>query len=1379
MKTLEDLSSLLVEDERLVVLFACVACNDQHLPSSALRALENIMEHGDEALCATAVSALSRASENGQLLASHIVPLAESAFIRHVNEREELGAFLHQLLKKQPHQPLSLTGYETLQQIILSEQEELDTQDGCYNILAESARKGHEIPVEIMDTLLSVIDSQPEPIKEKACHVLMICLAQACNRRSMTPTVLAKAKAFLETILLEKNLNLNQYAACALGHLMCEALLPEATDAADQAMQKALLVQHLSDSLIYGPTLEYAVFPLYHILNHEPYGLLGDALTVLGQMIADQKNNVSLRKKAIELMGLSARNNKNAFSGDELKVLEGVLNERKPALTVSCLTALTYHLNNLYGANVLPHKIMKHVMQALNHEETALEALHLLNQMLEKSESSDQATVLDKFLVIAKERRFQCLVQSREVCRHEVEKLLILAQQDHPEAVQSIREAFDAPPEALLEETVDLLPDVQKTQGKALTITELLEQLKKDNAANPEILGLLHDGTLKRRFDAIHEASERDAVLCSRGKPIKNWTESDCLQWSKALKAKPSQAKNPAFLAEIIAVVSRGNVLATTHQPRPIQLFSLLLLLDANDYGRLAQIATGEGKSTIVALLAAIKALQGETVDVVSSSPLLAFRDATEKADFFKLFDLSVASNWYPDESKNKMFRGLKSCYSANIVYGDASNFQFDLLRHEYKEENTRGERAYQTVIVDEVDSMLIDETSKIASLGSNNPLMSELEVLFSSTWIELCRRQVMLQKDDFFFPVNEKTGEPYTKTDYLEAVVERLLTKMLEDSDSPAQIPKHLEAYALSQVSYWAKAAVMASDNYCLGRDYVITKQGDHEIIAPVDYENTGVVRANSVWENGLQQFLQLKHSLAFTAENLTASFISNREFFKRYDKNIYGLTGTLGAPDSQALLKEVYEIDLAFVPTYKAKQFKELPGILEETTEAWFASVVASVKSNTESGRAALVICKSINEAHAVEAALRQANISKIKRYTRSDSDENLVVSDKVVPGDVIVATNLAGRGTDIKISDEVEENGGLYECLTFLPQNRRIEAQAFGRTARQGQKGSAQLVLNKQEVLQALTALDPESALGDADSVEDIKAWRDAIETKTLEDLKAFELPKLIFKDVLFTNFCTFMRYLRALDNKEAKLDEVEEQWGFWLKKTLRKMESEVIVNKAEILADLERFKSQVEEDFIDEELQNPSAWVKLGIHHGNGNAAKIAYEKSIARAPQSISAAQAHYRLAHFYVARQNKGAAIAELKAAKSVLIDDVIPRLETAAQLPLFYQRAEAGQKISGNIQQIHRRIHLLKIQIAHIDRDISVLQHAHRAIETTATKGLKEFFGHDKAPDNEITALDSVGLPHLFEIREAPKKKKRGFKAWVRRVCVAIFGVC
>jgi preprotein translocase subunit SecA len=206
-------------------------------------------------------------------------------------------------------------------------------------------------------------------------------------------------------------------------------------------------------------------------------------------------------------------------------------------------------------------------------------------------------------------------------------------------------------------------------------------------------------------------------------------------------------------LTEALAIIKRAIVLDSNnigenHELRPVQLLSVLIMLKAKN-GRLAQIATGEGKATIISVLAAIKALQGNKVDIITNSLILAKRDAKEKETFFNMFNIKVAHN--SDDNYN--FKDKKKCYdsSIDIIYGDASGFQFDILRHEYSDLGTRGDRSFKNTIaiIDEVDSMLIDDSSKIAMLADTMPGMSSLSILLTSIWQELHRIISRFQKKD------------------------------------------------------------------------------------------------------------------------------------------------------------------------------------------------------------------------------------------------------------------------------------------------------------------------------------------------------------------------------------------------------------------------------------------------------------------------------------------------------------------------------------------------------------------------------------------------------------------------------------------------------
>lgn len=963
-------------------LLASAVYRNKRLSDSILRTLENILETGSESLCAVAAATLSRAFKNDQELASNIIQLVESAFNRHTRDRLELGWFLNALLKKIKisDKPLVLATYETLCQIILADDEDRRIQNCCYNILSCSSDNAHEIPGVVFEALAIAIEHQHEPTKEKAFYMLMTCLASERNKQNIAPDDLAKITASLKRVLGETNLKINKYAVCILGSLVTSFSLPttslssraregspegrlsanagdpssqtprddvtleaptsesavddvglqESSDDkqavplhhADQILLRDVLVDDLIDILKNEDDINlhpYAVSSLHCILSQgRALLLLSDELAAVGVVIKDPGNNLELRKKAIGLMGLSARNN-DPFSHNEFKVLVSVLQEKNAALSSCCLKAVLCHLKNHLSLNKLDHDVMQHVMHALNNKDTFMDAINIFNRLFDGAEDHAKSIILGKFLAVAGKKEFQRLVQSFEDCRIEAMTLLILSQEYHPNEVKRIQYALNEP---LDEETPDG-ENASETSRDALTIEQLVDELRVVNKDSPEILNLFKDDSysLQSKLHAIDDTSKDKSILLPfLNKIIIEWDDNDCLAWARALKADPVKANDPAFLTEIIAVMSQGSFLATEHRPRLTQLFSLLLLLDAKGNGRLAQIATGEGKSTIVAMLAAIKALQGQTVDVVSSSPLLAFRDAEASRGFFELFGLSVASNWEPTFNNTKK-SGPKACYQAqcsdpedkgpykplNIVYGDANNFQFDLLRDEYKQENTRCGRPYGMVIVDEVDSMLIDELNKTAELGTNKPLMDSLEILFIGASATLREISTALDRGEISLPINEETGQASTKMAYLKSIIEDyLIDKITDPNDEKlVYIPKHLKEFALSQAPYWARSAVIAHEKFVEGVDYRVVGEGDQKTIAPVDFMNTGVTHSNSVWGDGLHQFLQAKHEVRFSSENLTASFISNMKFFNRYEQ-CYGLTGTIGDPKTQELLKK-----------------------------------------------------------------------------------------------------------------------------------------------------------------------------------------------------------------------------------------------------------------------------------------------------------------------------------------------------------------------------------------------------------------------------------------------------------------------------------------
>eukprot|EP00392_Amoebophrya_sp_AT5.2_P000275 g275.t1 len=395
--------------------------------------------------------------------------------------------------------------------------------------------------------------------------------------------------------------------------------------------------------------------------------------------------------------------------------------------------------------------------------------------------------------------------------------------------------------------------------------------------------------------------------------------------------------------------------------------------------------------------------------------------------------------------------------------------------------------------------------------------------------------------------------------------------------------VPSHLEQFARLQLRPWVRSAMTALFHFQVDKHYTI----ENGLIKPVDFAATGVVQGSTVWSDGLHQFLQIKHGLALKPEGWTTNFLSNMGYMRRYQKqNIFGLTGTLGELNTERkLLKQIYGTDTVEVaPTYD-RQLLEYPAIAVEDRSTqllsqldeveaqhqegevlqtmlsrnivhgfngyalWLKTIVRATMVEVARRRAVLVICPDIATADLVFDLLNalgaadRSDIRSVKKYTSSGDEEATLAIKKLYPKDVVVATNLAGRGTHID-SKAVARFGGLHVIQTALPLSSRVEMQAAGRTARQGEKGSWQLILFEgtttegHQMNEKSGTIDSEHEQADADALkqlqedvlEDVldntaarlRRERDAREQARIEQFQEKEASKIRVRDQLFSEF-----------------------------------------------------------------------------------------------------------------------------------------------------------------------------------------------------------------------------------------------------------------
>ena len=587
------------------------------------------------------------------------------------------------------------------------------------------------------------------------------------------------------------------------------------------------------------------------------------------------------------------------------------------------------------------------------------------------------------------------------------------------------------------------------------TLEELAGELKNCDSNCSQIVGSIDQ--LEGIVNEVNRAIELPSVLrigqtadSFLSTPIKDWTKANIKRWSVISRSTDSRLIcSQPHLTELFAVIKRAVFLFEWFSLRDIQILSVLILLfKPKEAGRLAQIYTGEGKSTTVAVLAIVQVFQGKQVDIVTSSDVLAQRDSKEKSELFDYFNMTCAENCSDFNS------GPKSCYRKDIVYGDTLNFQGDILCHEYRLLGTRCKRRHDVVIVDEVDSMLIDERLRKTMLSTRIPGMMVLTPVLEFVWStvnKLTRHLINGAGADI-----PKMNLEYLVKIHLNAEVKRF------QNYAESSVPTYLKEYASNQILNWCTNAVTAlliykrDEQYCVREDQIV----------PISYQSNGVLQYNMHWGEGLHQFLQMKEDLPVDPINLTTNFMSNVSFFKRYGTNIFGLTGTLGSNSERDLLANLYQLDTVYIPPYKTRRLVELDGFVFNGYKPWLDAVTSNILEVSAKGRAVLVICETIHKVDIIHGALNRrvkdtARELSISRYVEGSAAD--IALAKLQPGQIVLATNLAGRGTDLKLSTGVLAAGGLHVSVTFLPENVRVEEQAFGRAGRQGDPGTAQIFVN----------------------------------------------------------------------------------------------------------------------------------------------------------------------------------------------------------------------------------------------------------------------------------------------------------------------------
>jgi preprotein translocase subunit SecA len=476
-------------------------------------------------------------------------------------------------------------------------------------------------------------------------------------------------------------------------------------------------------------------------------------------------------------------------------------------------------------------------------------------------------------------------------------------------------------------------------------------------------------------------------------------------------------------------------------------------------YRSIAEMETGEGKTLVCTLPAYLNALPGKGVHVVTVNDYLAQRDAEWMGEIYRFLGLTVGciQTGQPDPSR-------REAYACDITYGTAKELGFDFLRDELKRHQLGGtaerktfeqaflgrgespasampvQRGHNFCIVDEADSILIDEARTPLIIGANNaPTQEEALAYVGADEVAA----TLVRGKDFKYDPAEKKAE-------LNAAGRR---KVQAKAGGSA-----FKTLTVDQLYEYVERALRAQIAYLLDREYVVH---DGEVVI-VD-EFTGRLMPGRQWQDGLHQAIQAKERLEITLETITAARITVQDFFKLY-KKLGGMTGTAWSDSLE--MRRVYKVHVFRVPTNRPSRRTWEPDRIFSTELEKFRAVADRIVELNKRGVPVLVGTRSIERSEHLSNLLTQEGIEHQVLNAKNHAIEAQIVARAGEPGKVTVATNMAGRGTDIKILPEVAALGGLHVIGTERHESLRIDRQLVGRSARQGDPGHAQFFVSLQD-------------------------------------------------------------------------------------------------------------------------------------------------------------------------------------------------------------------------------------------------------------------------------------------------------------------------
>ncbi len=543
-------------------------------------------------------------------------------------------------------------------------------------------------------------------------------------------------------------------------------------------------------------------------------------------------------------------------------------------------------------------------------------------------------------------------------------------------------------------------------------------------------------------------------------------TDEELRNKTEAFKERYQNGEDlDSMLPEAYAVVREGAKRVLNMRPFPVQLLGAIALHEGN----IAEMKTGEGKTLASTMPAYLNALTGKGVHIVTVNDYLAERDANQMGELFQFLGLTVGIN------SNGLSKDEKrAAYAADITYGTNNEYGFDYLRDNmvlYKEQMVQ--RPLHFAIIDEVDSILIDE--------ARTPLIISGSAQKSASLYQQANAYVRTLRNEEDYTYDEKTKGVQLTEEGINKAERFFGIENLFDLNN-VTLTHHINQALKAHVS-------MHRDT-----DYVV-EEGEVVIVD----QFTGRLMKGRRYSDGLHQAIEAKEGLQIQNESMTLASITFQNFFRMYEK-LSGMTGTAKTEEEE--FRNIYNMDVMVIPTNKPIIRDDKADLIYQSMEGKFRAVVEEIKERHEAGQPVLVGTVAVETSELISKLLKKAGVPHNVLNAKNHYREAEIIEDAGQKGAVTIATNMAGRGTDIKLGDGVKELGGLAVIGTERHESRRIDNQLRGRSGRQGDPGVTQFYLSMEDELMRRFGSDNMKAMMERFGMDDTQPIESKMVSRAVE-------------------------------------------------------------------------------------------------------------------------------------------------------------------------------------------------------------------------------------------------------------------------------------